>query len=109
MNAGETMQRSTPYRLLLVSANRPHAFITTIPSSCLADDGCAWLEFDERTAASHRYTSGTTGNPTGALHTFAPPPDVMRASARNTAWPVVAAGSRVAITAPMNGVDLVRA
>ena len=32
------------------------------------DDDFAWPEFDERTAASLCYTSGTTGNPKGALY-----------------------------------------
>src|SRR6266446_6983418 len=32
------------------------------------EDDFAWPEFDERTAASLCYTSGTTGNPKGALY-----------------------------------------
>src|SRR3984893_4993723 len=84
------------------------------------DDDFAWPEFDERTAASLCYTSGTTGNPKGALyshrsavlHAFgASLPDVIPASARDTVCPIVplfhACGWGVAYTAPMNGVRLV--
>jgi 3-(methylthio)propionyl---CoA ligase len=88
----------------------------------LADeqDDFEWPEFDERTAASLCYTSGTTGNPKGALYTHrstvlhalgASLPDVIPASARDTICPVVplfhACGWGVAYTAPMNGVKLV--
>jgi acyl-CoA synthetase (AMP-forming)/AMP-acid ligase II len=34
----------------------------------VADDGFAWPSFDERTAASLCYTSGTTGRPKGVLY-----------------------------------------
>jgi len=84
------------------------------------EDDFEWPEFDERTAASLCYTSGTTGNPKGALyshrstvlHTFgASLPDVIPASACDTVCPVVplfhACGWGVAYTAPMNGVKLV--
>jgi 3-(methylthio)propionyl---CoA ligase len=84
------------------------------------DDDFAWPEFDERTAASLCYTSGTTGNPKGALYSHrstvlhalgASLPDVIPASARDTVCPVVplfhACGWGVAYTAPMNGVKLV--
>src|SRR5437870_5096892 len=83
-------------------------------------DDFEWPEFDERTAASLCYTSGTTGNPKGALyshrstvlHAFgASLPDVIPASARDAVCPVVplfhACGWGVAYTAPMNGVKLV--
>jgi len=79
-----------------------------------------WPEFDERTAAALCYTSGTTGNPKGALyshrstvlHAFgASLPDAIPLSARDTVCPVVplfhACGWAVAYTAPMNGVKLV--
>jgi 3-(methylthio)propionyl---CoA ligase len=84
------------------------------------EDDFVWPEFDERTAASLCYTSGTTGNPKGALYSHrstvlhalgASLPDVIPASARDTVCPVVplfhACGWGVAYTAPMNGVKLV--
>ena len=58
----------------------------------------AWPEFDENTASSLCYTSGTTGNPKGALyshrstilHAYAAAlPDVMCISARDAILPVV--------------------
>jgi len=64
-----------------------------------AEDGqYAWPEFDENTASSICYTSGTTGNPKGAvyshrssvLHAFAAAlPDSLGCSARDTILPVV--------------------
>jgi fatty-acyl-CoA synthase len=57
-----------------------------------------WPGFDENTASSLCYTSGTTGNPKGALyshrstmlHTFAAAlPDSLNCSARDTILPVV--------------------
>jgi len=84
------------------------------------EDEFEWPEFDERTAASLCYTSGTTGKPKGALyshrstvlHAFgASLPDAIPASARDTICPVVplfhACGWGVAYTAPMNGAKLV--
>jgi 3-(methylthio)propionyl---CoA ligase len=62
------------------------------------DDRFDWPEFDENNAASLCYTSGTTGNPKGALyshrstllHTFAASlPDGLNCSARDTILPVV--------------------
>src|SRR5256885_9838592 len=58
----------------------------------------AWPEFDERTAACLCYTSGTTGNPKGALyshrstiiHAYAAAlPDALSISARDVILPVV--------------------
>jgi acyl-CoA synthetase (AMP-forming)/AMP-acid ligase II len=58
----------------------------------------SWPEFDENTASSLCYTSGTTGNPKGALyshrstvlHTYAAAlPDALNCSARDTILPVV--------------------
>ena len=100
---------------------------TTLPAAlcyeqliAAENDDFEWPEFDERTAASLCYTSGTTGNPKGALyshrstvlHAFgASLPDAIPASARDTVCPVVplfhACGWAVAYTAPMNGVKLV--
>ena len=61
-------------------------------------DGYAWPVFDENTASSMCYTSGTTGNPKAALyshrssvlHAYAASlPDVMCLSARDAVLPVV--------------------
>jgi 3-(methylthio)propionyl---CoA ligase len=63
-----------------------------------ADEDYAWPEFDENTASSICYTSGTTGNPKGAvyshrstlLHTYAlAMPNAMGVSARDVILPVV--------------------
>jgi 3-(methylthio)propionyl---CoA ligase len=63
-----------------------------------ASDKFSWPSFDENTASSLCYTSGTTGNPKGALyshrstmlHTFAAAlPDSLNCSARDTILPVV--------------------
>ena len=62
------------------------------------DDRFEWPAFDEAAASSLCYTSGTTGNPKGALyshrstvlHTFAIAlPDALNCSARDTILPVV--------------------
>ena len=62
------------------------------------DDQYAWPSFDENSAASLCYTSGTTGNPKGALyshrstllHTYAAAlPDSLNCSARDAILPVV--------------------
>ncbi len=61
-------------------------------------DGYVWPELDERSACGLCYTSGTTGNPKGALyshrstvlHAYAAAlPDAMGASARDSILPVV--------------------
>ncbi len=61
-------------------------------------DAFDWPEFDERTAACLCYTSGTTGNPKGALyshrstmiHAYAAAlPDTLNLSAREVVLPVV--------------------
>jgi fatty-acyl-CoA synthase len=63
-----------------------------------ASDAFAWPEFDENSASSLCYTSGTTGNPKGALyshrstvlHTYASAlPDSLDCSSRDTILPVV--------------------
>ena len=62
------------------------------------DDAYSWPSFDENSASSMCYTSGTTGNPKAALyshrstilHAYAAAlPDVMRLSARDSVLPVV--------------------
>ena len=62
------------------------------------DDRFAWPKFDERTASCLCYTSGTTGNPKGALyahrstilHAYAAAlPDALNLSARDVVLPVV--------------------
>ncbi len=62
------------------------------------DDEFMWPEFDENTASSLCYTSGTTGNPKGVLyshrstvlHTYASGlPDALNLSARDAVLPVV--------------------
>ncbi|HKX95841.1 MAG TPA: 3-(methylthio)propionyl-CoA ligase [Methylibium sp.] len=86
-----------------------------------AEDGrYTWPEFDENTASSICYTSGTTGNPKGAiyshrstvLHAFGVAlPDVMAASARDSVLPVVPMfhvnAWGIAYAAPMVGARLV--
>ena len=62
------------------------------------DDDYEWPSFDEKTAACLCYTSGTTGNPKGALYTHrstmihayaAALPDTLSLSAREVVLPVV--------------------
>jgi fatty-acyl-CoA synthase len=80
----------------------------------------AWPDFDEKTAASLCYTSGTTGNPKGVLyshrstvlHAYAASlPDVFAASSRETILPVVPMFHVNAWSIPylsaLNGVKLV--
>ncbi len=84
------------------------------------DADFAWPEFDERTAAALCYTSGTTGNPKGALYSHRSTvlhalgislPDAISISARDVVCPVVplfhACGWGIPYAAPMNGAKLV--
>ncbi len=86
-----------------------------------AEDGnFEWPQLDEWTAAALCYTSGTTGNPKGALYTHrstlihayaASLPDVFNVSARDVILPVVPMfhvnSWGIAYLAPMNGAKLV--
>jgi len=84
------------------------------------DEDFEWPEFDERTAASLCYTSGTTGKPKGALYSHRSTvlhalgvslPDAISVSARDVVCPVVplfhACGWGISYAAPMNGAKLV--
>jgi fatty-acyl-CoA synthase len=84
------------------------------------DEKFEWPEFDERTAASLCYTSGTTGKPKGALyshrstvlHAFGISlPDAISISAHDVVCPVVpmfhACAWGIPYAAPMNGAKLV--
>src|SRR5215470_2791726 len=114
-------------RHYVVMTDRAHMPATSLPNALCYEDIVAaetpeleWPEFDENTAAALCYTSGTTGNPKGALYSHrstvlhalgASLPDALPASARDTVCPVVplfhACGWAVAYTAPMNGAKLV--
>ena len=84
------------------------------------DDRLEWPEFDEMTASSLCYTSGTTGNPKGVLYAHrstvlhsmaACMTDVFGLSARDCILPVVpmfhANAWGIAYAAPMSGAKLV--
>jgi fatty-acyl-CoA synthase len=84
------------------------------------DDDFNWQSFDENTAAGMCYTSGTTGNPKGALYShrsnvlhsmMASAPDAMGISSCDVVMPVVpmfhANCWGLALTAPMQGATLV--
>jgi 3-(methylthio)propionyl---CoA ligase len=84
------------------------------------DKDFIWPEFDERTAASLCYTSGTTGHPKGALyshrstvlHAFGISlPDAISISAADVVCPIVplfhACGWGIPHAVPMNGAKLV--
>jgi acyl-CoA synthetase (AMP-forming)/AMP-acid ligase II len=63
-----------PVRHYVIMTDRAHMPTTTLPNVlcyeeliAAEDDDYAWPDFDENTASSLCYTSGTTGNPKGAL------------------------------------------
>ena len=102
----------------------PAADLPTLPCYetlvAAEDDALEWPEFDERTAASLCYTSGTTGHPKGAVYSHRSTvlhalgvslPDAIPVSARDSVCMVVplfhACGWGVAYAAPMNGAKLV--
>ena len=90
---------------VIVMTDRAHMPETSLPNIlCYEDlidghsDGFEWPEFDENTASSLCYTSGTTGNPKGALfshrstilHAYASAlPDVLHLGEREVVLPVV--------------------
>jgi fatty-acyl-CoA synthase len=63
-----------PVRHYVIMTDRAHMPATALPNALCYEDlvaaeaaDFAWPEFDENTAAALCYTSGTTGNPKGAL------------------------------------------
>jgi acyl-CoA synthetase (AMP-forming)/AMP-acid ligase II len=100
--AGEV---STITRFVLMTDRAHMPAITSIPDLlCYEDliemhvDDFVWPTFDENSASSLCYTSGTTGNPKGVLyshrstllHTYAAAlPDALNCSERDTILPVV--------------------
>src|SRR5262249_54981542 len=72
----EKMAASWPaLRHYVVMTDRAHMPVTSLPDVLCYEDIVAaetpeleWPEFDENTAAALCYTSGTTGNPKGALY-----------------------------------------
>ena len=85
-----------------------------------ADDGFAWHEFDEHTAAGMCYTSGTTGEPKGVLYSHRSNvlhammtcmPDAMGIASRDVVLPVVpmfhANAWGLAQSGPMAGAKMV--
>jgi acyl-CoA synthetase (AMP-forming)/AMP-acid ligase II len=64
-----------PVEAIVIMTDRAHMPTTSLPKAlCYEEliaaesDALVWPEFDENTASSLCYTSGTTGNPKGALY-----------------------------------------
>ena len=89
---------------LVIMTDKEHMPATKLPAVCYEDliatesDAFEWPTFDENTASSLCYTSGTTGEPKGVLyshrstvlHTFMMAlPNVLGANDRETILPVV--------------------
>jgi acyl-CoA synthetase (AMP-forming)/AMP-acid ligase II len=97
--------RCPQLRTLVAMTDREHMTQTTLPNVHVYEDilaaqpgGLQWPVFDENTASSLCYTSGTTGDPKGVLyshrstvlHSFAISlPDVFHLGERETVLPVV--------------------
>ncbi|MGB7540498.1 MAG: 3-(methylthio)propionyl-CoA ligase [Burkholderiales bacterium] len=89
----------------VIMTDRAHMPATSLPNPVCYEElvnshsaDYAWPEFDERTASSLCYTSGTTGNPkrvlyehrSTVLHSYAAAlPDALNLSARDVVLPVV--------------------
>ncbi|MDY6948453.1 MAG: 3-(methylthio)propionyl-CoA ligase [Pseudomonadota bacterium] len=89
----------------IVLTDDAHMPITQLPRACSYEsfiaaesDSFEWPQFDERTASSLCYTSGTTGDPKGVLYSHrstilhcyaAALPDAMALSAHEVVMPVV--------------------
>ena len=117
----------TSVEAIVIMTDRAHMPETSLPNvHCYEDllaaqDGALeWPTFDERTASSLCYTSGTTGNPKGVLyshrstllHSFACcSQDVLGLSSQDSILPVVpmfhANSWGIAYAAPMCGAKLV--
>src|SRR3954451_18120419 len=98
-------ERFKPIEHYVIMTDEAHMPRTSLPNVICYEtligaqsDELSWPEFDERTACSLCYTSGTTGNPKGALyshrstilHTYASAlPDSLNWSAREVILPVV--------------------
>src|SRR5438067_10151215 len=107
--------------VLLDEAPAPFPVLAPYDALVDAEDGdFAWPEFDEYTAASLCYTSGTTGHPKGVLYSHrstvihalgASLPHAIPMTAQDVVCPIVplfhACGWGTAYTAPMNGAKLV--
>jgi fatty-acyl-CoA synthase len=114
-------------RQVIVLTDAAHMPQTTLPGAICyeewltrADGDFRWLDMDERAASGMCYTSGTTGNPKGALYSHRSNvlhamrnafPDAMDLSSRDVVMPIVpmfhANAWGLAHTAPLVGSKLV--
>ena len=109
-------------RIILLGEAETTLPVLTTYENLIADESAdfEWPEFDERTAASLCYTSGTTGHPKGALYSHrstvihalaASLPHAIPMTASDVVCPIVplfhACGWATAYAAPMNGAKLV--
>jgi acyl-CoA synthetase (AMP-forming)/AMP-acid ligase II len=120
----ERLQRQFPKdcRIVLLSDAETTVPVLATYDALLAAESAefAWPEFDERSAASLCYTSGTTGHPKGALYSHrstvlhalgASLPHAIPMTAMDAVCPIVplfhACGWGTPYTVPMNGAKLV--